>query len=137
MDLSKLTNFHYLFSPYPEMGFSWLMRIILLLIFVSSIVLAVISSRQNKRALGPIKKVWKKWQIWGWTVGIIGLLFILFREVNAIYLSSRGWLLIWLLVAFIWAIFIIVYWKRKVPAKEKLIKAQEEFNKWLPKSGKR
>lgn len=137
MDLSKLTNLHYLFSPYPDMGFSWLMRSILLITFVGAIVLALLSGRQNKKALGPIKKVWKKWQVWGWTVGLMGLLLIIFREVNAIYLSSRGWLLTWLLVATIWAIFIIIYWKRKVPAKKKLLQEQEEFNKWLPRANKR
>ncbi len=137
MDLSKLTNIHYLFSPYPDLGFSWLMRIVLLLIFLGAIALALLSARQNKKALGPIKKVWKKWQIWGWTTGVIGLFLIFFREVNAIYLSSRGYLLIWLLTAAIWAMFIIIYWKRKVPAKKKLIQEQEEFNKWLPKARRR
>lgn len=137
MDLNKLTNFHYLFSPYPDMGFSWLMRIVLLVIFLGAIALALLSARQNKKALGPIKKVWKKWQVWGWTTGAIGLLLIFFREVNAIYLSSRGYLLIWLVAVAIWAILIIIYWKKKVPAKKKLIQEQEEFNKWLPKSGRR
>lgn len=133
MDLTKLFHWSYLFSRFPAAGFSWPMRIILLVIFIGSIVLAVLAQLKHKKAHGLIKNVWYKLQLWGWTTGIVGLSLFYFREVRAIYISARGWLLLFLLLELIWMVFIIRYWKTKIPQKEEMIKKQKEFDKWLPK----
>ncbi|MDP2812303.1 MAG: hypothetical protein Q8O32_01290 [bacterium] len=132
MDLTKLFSTAYLFERFPVGGFSWIFRIILLALFIGAIVIAILGQKKLKNS-GPIKKFWQKMILWGWTTGLIGLLLVLFRELRAIYLSARFWLFLWLVISFLWLVFNIIYLKRKVPAKEEIIKKQAEFNRWLPK----
>lgn len=132
MDLQKLLNLSYMFDRFPPAGFSWPLRIVLLVLFIGSIVLALYANKQiAKKDLR--KKLWQKIQVWGWTNGILGLFFVIMREVRAIYLSSRGWLLLFIIIMIVWLAFIIKFAKTKLPDKEELIKKQEEFDKWLPK----
>lgn len=132
MDLTKLFSLTYLFERFPIGGFSWAFRIILLVLFVGAIVLAILGQKKVKNS-GPVKKFWQKMILWGWTSGLVGLLLVLFRELRAIYLSARFWLFLWILIMIVWLILNLIYLKRRVPAKEELIKQQEEFKRWLPK----
>lgn len=132
MDLSKLLDLSYLFYRFPPAGFSWPIRIILLVVFIGSIVVAICSASKIKK--NPInKKLWQKIQVWTWTNGLIGLTLVGLREVRAIYLSARGVLLLFIIIMLIWLVFIIKFAKTKIPNKEEVTKKQEEFDKWLPK----
>lgn len=132
MDLNKLFDLSYLFYKFPPAGFSWPIRIILLVLFIGSVILAIYA--QSKIKKNPInKKLWQKIQVWAWTNGLIGLIFVGLREVRAIYLSARGWLLIFIILMLLWLIFIIKFAKTKIPNKEEALKKKEEFDKWLPK----
>jgi len=133
MDLNKLFSLSYLFERYPPGGFSWPLRITLLVIFIAALGLAFYAGRRRKISVGNFKKLWAKIQVWAWTTGLAGLFFVYLREVRALYLSARIWLLLWLLLMFIWAILIIKYWKKEIPAKEERQKQEAEFNRWLPK----
>ena len=133
MDLYKLFNIDYLFYPYPAAGFSWPVRIILLAFFVATIIMAIWAGKKSQQATSIYKKAWRKWQIWGWSSGIIGLSLVIFREIDTIYLSSRIWLLLWILAVLVWLGFIIKYWKQTVPAKAQAMAKEAEFKKWLPK----
>lgn len=132
MNLMKLFDWHYLVAPYALTGFSWPMRIFLLILFFGSLVAALWATNQIKHAEGP-KSPWKKLQLWGFSTGLLGLLLMFFREVRAVYLGSRIWLLLWLIVVIIWLGFILYYWKIKLPLKIKDQKEKAEFEKWLPK----
>lgn len=133
MDLTQIFNLSYLFNRYPPAGFTWPFRIALLIIFLAAIVLAIISKKKLKKVSGSSKRGWYKLQVWGWSTGIVGLLLMSFREVRALYISARAYLLLWLIIIFVWLIFILIYWKKVVPARESTIKDNEEFTKWLPK----
>ncbi|MCB9803133.1 hypothetical protein H6761_03970 [Candidatus Nomurabacteria bacterium] len=135
MNLTKLFDWHYLVAPYALNGFSWPIRITLLILFLGSIFIALLSINKIKNIHGP-KSTWKKLQLWGFSVGPIGLLLMFFREVRAVYLGSRIWLLLWIIIALIWLGFIIYYWKIKLPLKIQTQKEKEEFEKWLPKAKK-
>jgi len=132
MNLDKLFDLSYMFNRFPPAGFSWPFRIALLTIFVASIILALYSSKKITQK-GPSKKIWQKIQVWSWTNGLVGLVLVYFREVRALYLSSRGWLFIFLILMAIWLIFIIIFAKTKIPDKETIEKKEQEFDKWLPK----
>jgi len=132
MDLTKLFDLSYLFEKFPQAGFSWPMRIVLLVLFIGSLVLAIYANRKTKNK-NVSKKLWQKIQVWSWTNGLAGLVFIYFREVRAIYLSSRGWLLLFLIIMFVWLVFIVKFAKTKLPNKEELEKKEQEFDRWLPK----
>lgn len=136
MDLTKLLDWSYLTHNYAIAGFSWPVRIILLLIFIGALITALYATQKLKKHPGLKKRLWLKLQVWGWSTGLFGLLLIIFREIRAIYLGSRIWLLLWLIAIFIWLGFIIYYWKIKIPLKEEQAKTQAEFNKWLPKKKK-
>ena len=132
MNLEKLFDLAYMFNRFPPAGFSWPIRIALLLIFVGSIILALYAQKKiNEKGLS--KKLWQKIQVWGWTNGLVGLLFVFFREVKTIYLGSRGWLLIFIIIMLIWLAFIIKFAKTKIPNKEAQDKKKQEVDKWLPK----
>lgn len=132
MNLEKLLNFSYLFDRFPPAGFSWPLRIVLLIIFMGSIILAFYAHKKiGQKDLR--KKLWQKIQAWSWTNGLVGLVFVYFREVRALYLSARGWLLLFIIIMLIWLIFIIIFAKTKLPNKEEIARKEQEFNKWLPK----
>ena len=132
MNLEKLFDLSYMFYRFPPAGFSWPFRILLLLIFVGSIILAIYSKKQTKQK-GLNRKVWQKIEVWAWTNGIVGLVFVYFREVRALYLSARGWLFIFIIIMLIWLAFIIKFAKTKIPNKEEQARKEREFDKWLPK----
>lgn len=132
MNLDKLFDASYMFERFPTAGFSWPIRIVLLIIFIASIILALYANKQILKK-GLHKKLWQKIQVWSWTNGLVGLTLMYFREVRAIYLSSRAWIFIFIILMIIWLAFIIKFAKTKIPNKEALVKKHQEFDKWLPK----
>lgn len=136
MDLEKIFNLSYLFHRFPPGGFSWPIRVTLIVLFGGAIALAIYSGIKNKKISGYNKKLWYKLQIWGWTSGLVGLLLFYFREVRALYLSARAYMLIWILFVLIWLLIIFIMHKKKAPNKEDLAKQKEEYQKWLPQAKK-
>jgi len=134
MDITKLFNWAYLIERYPEGGFSWKIRVILYGLFGLAILAAILFGLQKKNVTTAWKKLLSKIQVWGWSFGLVGLLLAYFREVRALFLGSRIYMLLWLVIGFVWLIFIIKYWKRDIPKKQETIKSEAEYNKWLPKS---
>lgn len=132
MNLGKLFDWQYLTAPYALTGLSWPMRIILMLFFTAAIILAVQATIKLKNNT-DFKNLWKKLQAWGFYIGSVGWLLIFFREVRAVYLGSRIWLLIWLIFALVWLVMIIRYWKIQIPLQTKTRQERAEFEKWLPK----
>ncbi len=132
MNLANLLNWTYLIERYPVAGFSWPFRIILLVIFIGSILAALLALNKLNNKIPP-KPFWLRLQTWGWATGIIGLILMIFRETRAIYLASRLWLLLWLLIVFIWLGYLI-YFKLKVLPRMKKHEAvdQETYGKYLP-----
>lgn len=133
MDLTKLFNLHYLFQRYPVAGFSWSLRIVLLILFIGAICIAIYAHWKLKKESSLIKRVWRKLEVWGWTIGLIGLLLVMFREVRALYLSSRGVLLLLIIAMFIWLIPIFITWIKSKKEQVQKDKDREVFKKWLPK----
>jgi hypothetical protein len=136
MDLTKLLDWNYLFRAYTFDTLSTPFRIALYGFCVLSIVAAIFAQRQLVKNSGIIKKWNKKIVSFGWSVGLVGLLFLLFRETRALYLGSRLWLLLWLLGSLVWLIYLTIYKLVTVPKLQKQKQASAEFNKWLPKAKK-
>ena len=132
MDFNKLFDWYYLTHRLPPGGFSWPLRIGLGILFVGAIIVAIYSIKNLKKSSGWMKKLWYKLQVWGWTTGAVGLLLFFFREVRALYFSSRIYMFAWVLITIIWLIAVLIHWKLTTPNKEALAKKQEEYDKWLP-----
>lgn len=136
MNVEKFFHWSYLWQRYTPIGFSWPMRILLLVFFVGTICLAVWFHRKIKNSQGPKKTLAKKIRAWGFSTGIMGLLLLFFRETQAAYLASRLLLLAWLIIIAVWLITILIYWLKDLPKKQAALAAQAEFNKWLPQNKK-
>ena len=132
MNLLNLLHWNYLIERYPQAGFSWPIRIVLLLIFIGSILAALYALNKLTNKIPP-KYFWNKLQTWGWTSGLIGIILMIFRETRAIYLAIRLWLLLWLIVVFAWLGYII-YFKNKILPQLKRHEEidQENYAKYLP-----
>jgi flagellar biogenesis protein FliO len=136
MNIEKLLHWSYLWQRYSPIGFSWPIRILLLIFFVGSICLAIWFHRKIKNSQGPKKTLAKKIRAWGITTGLIGLLLMSFREIQAVYLGSRLFLLVWLIIITAWLVSIFIYRYKDLPKKQAALEAQAEFNKWLPQNKK-
>lgn len=132
IDFKKFLDLHYLFAPYTNSGLSRPFQIGLLALFVISLAVGIVAGLHRAKSTNIYKRGWRRWQIWGWSNGLVGLLLVAFRESRAAYLGSRVWLLLWLLIALLWLLLILKYWLLTIPAKNKEIQKTAEFNKWLP-----
>lgn len=132
MDLTNLLHWWYLIERYPQAGFSWPMRIVLLIIFIGSILAALHAFNQLRNKVAP-KSLWIRLQTWGWASGLVGIILMIFRETRAIYLASRLWLLLWILIVFIWLGYIIYFKIKILPTMKKHDEVdQETYGKYLP-----
>ncbi len=133
MNLAKLFDWSYLTHRYAVENLSWWTLSILIIIFGGALIAAILVTIKLRDKNVIARKFLTKIQIWGFSSGIVGAFFIFFRQVRALYLSSRIWLLVWLIVVLVWLAFLIYEWKVVLPKKKQDQKSQEEFTKWLPK----
>lgn len=133
MNLAKLFDWSYLTHRYAIENLSWWTLSILLIIFGAALIAAISVTKKLKDKNVGARKFLTKIQIWGFSASIVGALLIFFREVRALYLSSRILLLLWLIIILVWLGFLIYEWKVILPKKKQDQKSQEEFTKWLPK----
>lgn len=136
MNLEKLLNWNYLFQAYTTEPLSNLTRVFLYGFCVLAIVIAILTQRQLAKNPGVKKVLFKKIITSAWTISIVGLLFLFFRESLALYLGARLWLLLWLLGSAIWIVYLLIYYFRTIPRLKKQHEDNKEFNKWLPKTKK-
>ena len=107
------------------------------MIFIGTIIIAIYAGRRFKKNPGIYKKVLYKFQVWGWSTGLVGLLLGLFREVGAIYIGSRAWMILWLIAIVVWLGFIIKTWIKIAGTKEAKLREESEYKKWLPENRKK
>lgn len=136
MDLTKLFDWSYLMRPYTVETLSVPFRVGLYGLVVLLIILAVWAQKKLGKNPGFKKPFYKKIISFAWSAGIVGLLFIFFRETRALYLGSRLWLLLWLLGTLVWFGYLTIYYFRTLPQLKKQREENVEFNKWLPKAKK-
>lgn len=133
MNLAKLFDWSYLTHRYAVENLSWWTLSILIIIFGAALIAAILVTKKLKDKNVGARKFLTKIQIWGFSSSIVGAFLIFFRQVRALYLSSRILLLLWLIVVLVWLGFLIYEWKVILPKKKQDQKSQEEFTKWLPK----
>lgn len=132
----QLLDWSYLFRAYTFETLSTPFRVALYGLCVLAIVAAIFAQKKLSKNPGVKKSLYKKIIACGWTIAIVGLLFLLFREFRAMYLGSRFWLLLWLLSTLIWIIYLLFYYFVTLPKLKKQREEHVEFNKWLPKAKK-
>lgn len=141
IDWSKLISLNYWFHNQPPYLSDFFTKVFLGLFFILislSIVFQVMAFIQKKqKAQNIIIKFWKKIANFFFWMGIIEIILYFFRYERVPLLSSRFWLILWLILFFSWAAYIIHLKFKKVPAIVSDKKQKEEFEKYLPIKNKK
>lgn len=82
-------------------------------------------------------KLYKKIQSLFTTLGVVGFIILFFFYQQVPFLSSRFWLLIWVLIAIVWAGFIGQFGFIEAPRRKAELKKKAELEKYLPKKKKK
>lgn len=100
------------------------------LCLLTAIILAVVMTRRHQ--LGPIARLWRRIQSASSTLGIVGFVILFFFWQQVPYLSSRWWLLVWLVGALIWLGFIGRFGFVDLPARTAELERQRRQAQYLP-----
>ena len=100
-----------------------------LLIFASVACGGIYKQQKENYLLRFGAKYLKNWFL---AAGAFGYLLIFFGYERAVFLSSRFWYIVWFLSFGLWLFFIIRKIK-KLPSKQKEMRRQEQFERYLPK----
>jgi len=101
------------------------------LVFASVLCGIIFNKEKDKYVLRFGAKYLKNWFL---AAGLTGFLFLFFGYERAVFLSSRFWYLVWFLIFGLWLFFIVKRIK-KLPEKEKNLRKQAQFEKYLPRKG--
>lgn len=133
MSYQNLLKIDYWFSqPFMAHDFAfWATLLLFLGLIIGGVVLLLIKSFNNDRTN---KIIFNKLDNFGVSLGLLGLMWLFFRQQRVSFLAWRFWLLFWFLIAVWWLIKILKYAIKRLPQikQEKLEK--QRFNKYLPNS---
>jgi O-antigen/teichoic acid export membrane protein len=125
--LSPSYLFHRNLSPFSP-SFAWTFIGILVLLMV----LSYFYFRLAKNRDVFMRKFSVKLVALSFTMGIIGILLVLVRQINVLYLSAPILLLFWLIVFIIWALVILNYRFRTVPKRKKDLMQESGQRNYIP-----
>lgn len=95
-----------------------------------AVVMAIVMARRRQR--GPALRLWRKMQNLCSTFGIIGFVILFFFWQQVPYLSSRWWLLVWLVGVLIWLGFIGRFGFVDLPARQAELERARAQEQYLP-----
>lgn len=135
LDLTKLLNSRYLFARRPEPNSELLFTFAILfgLILISSGLLWLYFSRRE-RYEPFLMRLRIRLVRWSFTTGFVGLLLIFFRWQGIPYLSSRFFLLLWLVISTVWFLTLITYLLKKFPGERTITQSHQLREKYLPRA---
>lgn len=130
--LQYFFNLSHIFSLRPPV-MSGRAITILAVIFIALIIFGILSNfKKNKAKSGLVAKAWQNFFYLGFTIGILGFVYLFFASQGVTLLAARFWLLIIGIVAVVWAGFIIKYIKVDLPNKKEARDKKENFQKYIP-----
>lgn len=132
MSLANILTWSYWFSqPFTAKGgVFWVFVWGFLILVLAGLVAKIVRTNQKEKAL---KEILRRAGNCGVVMGLLGLLWLFFRQEQVAFLAWRFWGIFWLGILVYW-IYRIIHWAVvRVP----VIKAEEakrgEMNKYLPK----
>ena len=78
------------------------------------------------------KKVAIKFLAFAWSISISGIILVLFRQVNATYISAPVILLVWLGIAIVWFAHVAFYKLKTIPNRRKELKQEAGKRNYIP-----
>jgi len=131
---SNFFTLSYWFSPQPGPLMNSAAQF-LLIVFGLCLIGAIIfySIARIKKDDPVIFKLYSKIKNLFTTLAVVGFIILFFFWQQVPYLSSRFWVVIWLLILLIWAGFIGRFGFFEAPKRKEEIKKKRKFEKYLPK----
>ena len=131
MSYRNLLKMDYWFSqPYIAHDFAfWVVLIFFLGLILAGIVLFFLKSYNQDKAN---KVILSKLGNFGVSMGLLGLMWLFFRQQRVSFLAWRFWLLLWLLIAVWWATKILKYALKRLPQIKQEKEAKARLDKYLP-----
>jgi len=116
-------------DPYMLQVFWGLIIIFALVVVLGAVSLFFLKKYQHNKL---VRRIWSKLMSWSYSIGLVGLLLVFFRQQKAPYFGMRIVMFIWLVVAIIWLFFILKFRLLQVPKIKKEQQRKEELRKYLP-----
>ncbi len=132
MNISNIFSTTYLFNtdPGPFLPFAFKFMAIF---FGTLVILGFVAKKiEDQNSFPPVKKFFYKLHRFLFTMGVLGLLYVFFREQGVYLLSTPILLPIWLVASLLWAGNILKYYFTDRPKREEELKNEADKKKYLP-----
>ena len=96
------------------------------------IIIAIISRILAKKGDLFERKSARKYGSFAWTMGSIGVILYVFRQINVLYLSAPVLILVWGIIFVIWLIFVLRYRIFIVPNRRKNLMQETKKREYMP-----
>lgn len=131
MHIKNLLDWSYWFyQPFTARGGAMWFFVILFLVLVLFGLTAKIARLYGQDKC--YKEIFRRAGNAGITMGLLGLLWLFFRQERVAFFAWRFWLLLWLVGAIIWVVKIVMYLVKRVPAIKEEQAKRSAMDKYLP-----
>lgn len=132
LDLLNIFSLGYLFAVQPGPFLPTIFKFIVPF-FAVLIILGVVARKfANQNHFRPVKIFFTKIYHFTLTMGVLGFVYVFFRQQDVIYLAMPFWLLLWAVGALVWLGFILKYYFTDRPKQIKELTSEVEKKKYLP-----
>jgi hypothetical protein len=132
LDLINIFSAKYLFAVQPGPFLPIVFKFIVPF-FAVLIILGMIAKKfAKKNHFRPVKIFFTKIYHFTITMGVLGLVYVFFRQQDVIYLAMPLWLLLWAVGALVWLSFILKYYFTDRPKQIEELSDEVEKKKYLP-----
>lgn len=126
---------YWFYQPFIAIGFAkWAWIIGFLVLVLVGLVAYIV--RANEKYTNRTKEVLLRVGNYGVVTGLLGLLWMFFRQEAVPFLAWRFWLLGWIVLFVWWGAKILYYIYKRVPVIQNELSQKIAKEKYLPKSNK-
>jgi len=132
MSILNLLKLDYWFSqPYIAYGnVKWFWVMLFLVLVLAGLVFRIL---QNAGQDNACKEIFRRASNLGLTIGLVGIIWLFFRQQRVPFLAWRFWLLFLIVGGIWWIIKLSLYYFKRLPAIKAEKQQRELKNKYLPK----
>lgn len=123
----------YLFNRNLGPFTSQLAWLVLAAMFMAMVFVWLLKKKALKNGDIFAKKAARRLFVFVWTMGSIGMVLWVFRQINVAYLSAPALFLLWLIISLAWLGVIAKYWLRVVPRRRSQLSFEVIKKQYLPK----
>lgn len=135
IDWSKLINPAYLLEKQPGPAADAVFgAAIFFALFLIASGFVWLSFVRRERTEPIYKSVRERTVRWLFTTGFVGLILVFFRWQSIPYFGTRIWLVLWLIAAAVWFLFVMNYLLKKFPKERKIDEERKTRERYLPKA---